>query len=139
MPDPGLEYSAVVLDRDAETSSAENGTESSGVDPYREGELKTGPLRTDSSGSGTLASTANAALMLFLRLRRMMRATAAMATTAQATAMPAMAPALRPELSDEDGPSLAPVESESIDVIVTIFSCAPWFHRHADTLNTLRS
>lgn len=62
-PDPECEWPIVVgVDLAPDTSAAEKGTE---LDPFcivdsdaclKEGELKTGPLRTDSSGSGSLAA-----------------------------------------------------------------------------------
>jgi hypothetical protein len=57
------------------------------------------------------------------------------ANTTHPTTMPAMAPLLR-AWEDEPEPLLV---AESLDVIVTMFSGAPWTHLHADTLKTPRS
>jgi hypothetical protein len=69
----------------------------------------------------------------------MIAATMSTRTTAPTT-MPAIAPALRPE-PPEDPSRGSPEfpEFESPGAMVTMVEVAPWFHSHADTLNTLRS
>jgi len=145
--DPCLACSAVDREPDpdpaAETSAAEYGTiDESGKESWRaEGALNTGPLRTDSSGGGSLAATATAkpTPSHFRRRRRTTMMTAAARSSAPMT-MPAMAPPLRPEEGEDEPPS-EPVEPEleSLGGIATMCCWAPWFQAQAETLKTLRS